>query len=395
MTPAGRGLAGRTPASAKPEAIGTDSAGESVRVRADGADAGRKVTLADVAARAGVSRSLASLVIRGARGPSEASRHAVQQAVAETGYQPNVAAKLLRQQHSRLLGVVFNPGDPFHADILNAVYPAAEERGYEVLLGARMATRSQQRAVQGLIASRCEGLVLLGAEADPRQLRTLGEQLPVAVVGRRGKSVGVDGVLMADVHGALSAVELLVGLGHRRIRLVDGGTHSGAAQRRRGYLKAIQLHGLHSDVVPGDHLEESGVRAAQTLLADPHTLGTAGAVTAVLASNDRCAVGLLDTLLRAGVDVPGEFSVVGYDDSRLARMAHINLTTVAQDADRMARLAVEAVVERLDPSQLRAPRDVLLDPVLIVRGTTGPAPAEAAYDQAASRIDQNRPSLAQ
>ena len=89
----------------------------------------QRITLLDVAARAGVSRSLASLVIRGAAGPSAASRAAVLQAAADLGYRPDPAAKLLREHRTRMLGVVFDPGDPFHADLLEAVYPAAERRG--------------------------------------------------------------------------------------------------------------------------------------------------------------------------------------------------------------------------------------------------------------------------
>jgi DNA-binding LacI/PurR family transcriptional regulator len=335
-----------------------------------GAFGRHQATLADVAARAGVSRSLASLVIRGAPGPSAASREAVLRAAAEMDYRPDPAARLLREHHSRMLGVVFDPGDPFHADLLEAVYPAAERCGYEVVLGARVPTRSEQRAVEGLVRARCEGLVLVGTEADAAHLRTLGARLPVAVVGRRGAAAGVDGVRSADRSGAAAAVDLLVDLGHRRIRHVDGGRHPGAAERRRGYRAAMHRHGLPADVVRGDHTEESGVRAARDLL------DGSDRVTALVAGNDRCAVGALDTLLRAGVDVPGDISVIGYDDSRLARLAHIDLTTVAQDAERMARLAVEAVVERLEGDASISPRDILLDPRLVVRGTTGPAPRE-------------------
>ena len=325
-----------------------------------------QATLADVAARAGVSRSLASLVIRGAPGPSAASREAVLQAAAEMDYRPDPAAKVLREHHSRMLGVVFDPGDPFHADLLEAVYPAAERCGYEVILGARMPTRSVQRAVEGLVRARCEGLVLVATEAGAAQLRALGARLPVVVVGRRGDDAGVDGVRSADRTGAAAAVDLLVNLGHRRIRHIDGGRHPGAAERRRGYRAAMRRHGLTADVVRGDHTEESGVRAAR------HLLDGTDQITAVLAGNDRCAVGVLDTLFRAGVEVPGEISVIGYDDSRLARLTHIDLTTVAQDAEQMARLAVEAVVERLEGDAGMAPRDILLDPRLVVRGTTGP-----------------------
>jgi DNA-binding LacI/PurR family transcriptional regulator len=292
----------------------------------------------------------------------------VLRAAAELGYRPDPAAKLLREHRTRMLGVVFDPGDPFHADLLESIYPAAERCGYEVVLGARLPTHSEQRTVEGLIQFRCEGLLLLGPEADAGQLRALGKGLPVAVVGRRCDSAGADGVRAADTRGAASAVDLLVDLGHRRIRHVDGGRHPGAAERRRGYRAAMRRHGLIPDVVRGDNTEESGVRAARELL------DASDQVTAVFAANDRCAVGVLDTLRRAGVDVPGDISVIGYDDSRLARLAHVNLTTVAQDAQETARLAVEAVVERLDGEADTPPRDILLKPRLVVRGTTGPAP---------------------
>ena len=196
--------------------------------------------LADVAARAGVSRSLASLVIRGAPGPSAVSREAVLRAAAEMGYRPDPAAKVLREHRPRMLGVIFDPGDPFHADLLEAVHPAADRCGYEVVLGARVPTRSEQRAVEGLVRACCEGLVLVGTDADATQLRALGARLPVAVVGRRGDDAGVDGVRSADKSGAAAAVELLLSLGHRRIRHVDGGRHPGPAERRRGYRAAMR-----------------------------------------------------------------------------------------------------------------------------------------------------------
>jgi DNA-binding LacI/PurR family transcriptional regulator len=334
-----------------------------------------RVTLADVAARAGVSRALASLVIRDAPGASAASRAAVLQAAAELGYRPDPAAQLLRQHRSRLIGVLFDPGDPFHADLLEQLYVAVERSGYEVVLAARVPSRSEQRAVDSLVASRCEGLVLIGTEAPTALLRAARERLPVTVVGRPGDKGGVDAVRVADEAGAAAAVDFLIELGHRRIRHVDGGRHAGATERRRGYRATMRRHGLMVDITPGDNTEESGVRAARDLLAGP------GDVTAVFAGNDRCAVGVLDTLLRAGVDVPADISVMGYDDSRLARLTHTNLTTVAQDPAEMARLAVESVVSRLDGDPDAPPRDLALEPRLVVRTTTGPAPTRAGPDR--------------
>ena len=118
-------------------------------------------------------------------------------------------------------------------------------------------------------------------------------------------------------------------------------------------------------IIPGNHTEESGLRAAATLLREPEL------PTAVLTFNDRCAVGLLDALSRAGVDVPGSVSIAGYDDSPLARLAHVNLTTVSQNTQQQAEQAVAAAIERLDEGR-SVPREVVLSPRLVVRRTVGP-----------------------
>jgi DNA-binding LacI/PurR family transcriptional regulator len=128
--------------------------------------------------------------------------------------------------------------------------------------------------------------------------------------------------------------------------------------------------GLEAEIriIPGDHSEEGGVRAGRLLAADSDR------PSAVVASNDRCAVGLMDSFVRAGLDVPGQISIVGYDDSSLARLAHIDLTTVNQDAPEQARRAVAAAVSRLDEDRAER-REVVLSPRLVIRGSTGPAPA--------------------
>jgi DNA-binding LacI/PurR family transcriptional regulator len=128
--------------------------------------------------------------------------------------------------------------------------------------------------------------------------------------------------------------------------------------RRRGFAS-------HLRVIPGDHTEEAGILAAAVLTAGERL------PTAVITSNDRCAVGLLDALARLGVAVPGSVSVVGYDDSALARLAHVDLTTVSQDARGQAGQAVALAMERLEAGRA-APREVVLTPHLVVRSTTAP-----------------------
>ncbi|GAA0535358.1 LacI family transcriptional regulator [Saccharopolyspora subtropica] len=327
----------------------------------------RRPTLLDVARRAGVSRATASLVIRDAPGPSAQSRERVRAAAAELGYRPDVTAQLLRRRQSQLIGVVFSAQDPFHADLIEHIYAAAEDVGYDVVLSAVVATRDERRAFEALVASRCAAVVALGVREDCRTDHD--SQLPVVEIGRPSNETSFDAVHTADEEGTHLAVEHLVSLGHQDIVHIDGGDQPGAVERRAGYVDAMRSHGLQHQarVLPGDYTELSGIAAARTLLEDNEL------PTAVIAGNDQCAVGLLDELRRSGIDVPGQISIVGYDDSRLARLAHVNLTTVRQDAEQLARLAVQTALDRLDNGLDSQPRVCRLAPHLVVRSTTGPA----------------------
>jgi DNA-binding LacI/PurR family transcriptional regulator len=227
------------------------------------------------------------------------------------------------------------------------------------------ASRSEQRATEALLDDRCEALILLGPQAPVARLEKLAAQVPVICVARRlpPSASGIDVVRTADDDGARQAVEHLVSTGHRAIVHIDGGQAPGAADRRRGYRAAMHRHGLPGQVVPGGLTEEDGAAAARGLLAaQPRP-------TAVLAFNDQCAAGVLDVFLRAGVGVPGQVSVIGFDDSRLARLTHINLTTVGQDIPRLADLAVVRALARLEGQDTPATETVVA-PRLIVRGTT-------------------------
>lgn len=325
----------------------------------------KRPTMADVAARVGVSRALVSLVFRNHQGASAETRERIYQAAAELGYRPDTAAQLLRRRRSRQLGVLFDPRHPFQADLIEAIYPAAMGHEYSVILGALTPTRGVPTAVDELLALRSEAIILIGPDSPLSDLAALGRQLPLVTVGRHLPGDAFDSVRTDDAKGARQAVEHLGALGHREIVHIDGGSASGSAERRRGYRSAMRRLAAVPRIIPGDFTEESGARAAR-LMSDEPSLPTA-----VLASNDRCAVGLLDSFLRLGVRVPQDVSVVGYDDSQLARLAHIDLTTIRQDVPRMAEAVVEAVTERLDHGRTDA-RRIVLEPSLVVRSTSSP-----------------------
>ncbi|WP_306370055.1 LacI family DNA-binding transcriptional regulator [Nocardiopsis sp. CC223A] len=332
---------------------------------------GTRPTMADVAREAGISTALVSIVMRGAPGASEATRARVKRIAEEMGYVPDDRARKLRRARSRLLGVAFHLQHPFHADLVEEIYAATADSGYEVALSAVTPRRDQATAARALLRERCDAVVLLGGGMDGAALARLADQVPTLFVTGPCAVPGVGVVRADDVTGVSLAVDHLVGLGHRGIAHIDGGTAAGAAERRTGFLDAARRHGLADtvEVVGGGPTEVEGAAGARELLARREP------PTAVVAFNDRCALGVLEALARAGVGVPERMSVVGYDDSRFARSAFTRITTVAQDAELMARTAVSGALARIDGA---APAEAVLPVRLVAGETTGPAAAAGA-----------------
>lgn len=330
----------------------------------------RRPTLADVAAAAGVSVPLVSIVMRDVPGASAATRERVRRIADDLGYRPDQRARLLRQQRSRLLGVTFEVEQAFHGDLVEGIYAAAEPAGYDVVLSPIAPGRPETRAIDDILGDRCEAAILLGPRSSTRSLVALASKLPVVVIARNVRAGAVDCVRTDDSAGMTAAFSHLLALGHRHIAYLDGGTTPGAPERLRALRIAAEAHGLGHAVlvVPAGPDEDAGAAATTELLSRPER------VTAVIAFNDRCALGALDTLIRAGIAVPQDMSVIGYDNSRIARISYINLTTVGQHPGHLTRLAVHRAIARLenDPTD---PRDQLVPAELIVRTTTGPPPA--------------------
>jgi len=324
--------------------------------------------LADVAARARVSTATASLVLRGRPGPGGQARQAVLDASRDLGYRADRSASLLARRRTQLLGVSMDVSSPFHAELIEEIHAAADALGYEVIVSPLTRTHDERRVVEALLDSRCEALVLLAPGLSPADLTSLARERPVVALGLPVTAAGVDVVRAADDRGVALAVEHLVGLGHEHIAFVDGPRGTISTLRRQGYRAAIRrLVGSHAvHVVPGGATEDEGVAAAGELARTP--------VSAVVAFNDRCALGVLDRLRRDGLSVPEDVSLVGYDDSPLAKLGTIDLTSVSQAPHDMAVAAVRSAVERLEGTR-SDDAEVVLEPVLVVRGTTAPPSA--------------------
>ena len=331
----------------------------------------KHVTMEDVAREADVSRALVSLVMRDSPKVSEKRRGRVLAAAQRLGYRPNAMARGLASRRTRTIGVLLNDlRNPFFAEMMDGIVEAADELDYRLLIGTgRREAAGERRAVDAFFEHRADGLLLVSPRLPLREVLSIGRSIPTVAVGRPLKDTHVDSVTNDDVAGAKLAVRHLTGLGHRRIVHVDGGRGAGATARRRGYVREMEKLGLESLVLPGEFTEAAGVSAAERLL-DGKTLPTA-----VFAANDLVAVGALDRFEDAGLRIPGDISIIGYDNTFLAALHHMSLTTIDQPRPDIGRLALMTLVERIDGVRADAVHH-RVEPSLVVRGTTGPPPAK-------------------
>ncbi|MCD4851449.1 LacI family transcriptional regulator [Arthrobacter sp. AK01] len=324
----------------------------------------RRPTLMDVAEAAGVSRALVSIVMRGAPGAAEATRQRVLQAASDLGYRADSRARLLRSSRTKLLGLAFSSSQPFHAEIVDAAYAEASAKGYEITLSAVAGGRPEARAIETLLDVGAEALIIIAPTLSVDDLALHARQVPVVSLLRDDVGDLVDSVSSDDHAGIALAVDHLVSLGHRRIVHVDGGTAVSSDKRREAYRTEMIRHRLQPVVVSGGPGEEDGMGAGQILQAD--------LPTAVIAFNDRSALGIMESFRAAGISIPADVSVLGYDDSNFAKLSYVQLSSVSQDAPLLAAAAVGRAVDRIEGA--KPPGSVVRTPHLVTRKTTARAP---------------------
>jgi DNA-binding LacI/PurR family transcriptional regulator len=338
------------------------------------AGARRRPTIRDVAERAGVSKSLVSLVMRGEPLVREDKRRRVQQAAAELGYRTNWAARSLSAVRSGTVGVLAaDLRNPWSMEVAEAVGQALEEAGLTTLLTSAVLPSSaagRPRLDVGVIGAlrdlRVDGLLVVGSVPERARLAKVVADLPVVVVGARAEGLaGADAVRSDDAAGMELVVDHLVARGHRRIAHLGGAGGAVASERAAGYRSAMARHGLAGEIAVQacDFSEDGGYAAAAALLDGGRP------VTAMAAVNDLAAVGAMSAAADGGLDLPAELAVTGYDDTFLAELRQISLTSVNPDSAGMGELAARRLLERIAAPD-RPGVEQLVAPRLVVRASS-------------------------
>ena len=330
----------------------------------------------DVAEQAGVSVTSVSHVINETRPVSDELRRRVLAAMEELGYQPNRLARSLRRGQTLTIGMIIpDSANPFFAEMARGVEDTSFKSGYNVILCNSDGDLNKERVYTNvLVEKRVDGILFIAAGLSSNGILDLQTQrVPLVVVDRDLPDASVDSVLTDNARGGWLATRHLIDLGHRRIACITGPSDiTPSAERVTGYRQALEEEGVPVNgelIVRGDFQYESAYRAAIRLLQmeDPPT--------AIFACNDLMAVAVMSAALELGQHVPGDLSVVGFDNVRLAAFANPPLTTIAQPKYEMGVVAATMLLERIRDAHAPAQRRVF-ESSLVTRKSTAPLPRE-------------------
>lgn len=332
-------------------------------------------TIYEIAEKAGVSPKTAARILAG---ESKRSKHheRVLEWARRLGYVRNVSAANLRSKRTQLVGLLVPFVDnPYYTQVIQAFHDTLGDRGFRVLLACSFGQSDEilsaldlfrSYGVDGILVNGSEGE--LPAEATRRLQQFRDEKRAVILIGRNSEEHALDQADVANAAGIAAMVDHLVERGHQRIGFIGGSPSNGANQaRHEGYLRGLANHRLEArdewassgTATP----EDAGRRALGVLAGDPRP-------TALVCGNDLMALGVLKACREAGMEVPGELAVTGFDDIAAASLVVPGLTTMRQPYGQLARACTELLEGRIHAESPDPPTRLLLDTRLVVRGST-------------------------
>jgi LacI family transcriptional regulator len=310
------------------------------------------VTIHDVAAAAGVSVSTVSRVLNNKDDVAPETYDDVRRVIADLGYTSSLAARSMRSHKTNVIGLVMpDLEQPFCINVVKGINRVIEHLEYDLLVytggnssASNWAMREQQY-VSLLNGSITDGVIVVAPHA-----KTFSTKFPLVAIDPHLDSTDFHAVISTNCVGAKSAMEYLLNLGHRRIGFICGRPDLQSAKRRlEGYQESLRQANLPLDpdlIQPGDFIQEAGYRGAKKLLALPNP------PTAIFAANDKTAIGAIEAINQAGLRVPDDVSIVGFDNIEEAAYCNGGLTTVDQSLDEMAQIAVKILLDLIQNKPL-------------------------------------------
>lgn len=334
---------------------------------------GMKPTIYDIASRAGVSIATVSKVINRTGRISDKTRKNVMKIMEELDYRPSVVASALTGKSTHTVGLLIpDLANPFFAEIARSVEDRGHELGFNLIICSTDNDPDKEASYVSLLQQkRVDGIILAtGLRNNALMKGLIQKNVPIALIARDMPAFAVNSVMVDDFNGGLQATAHLIGLGHRRIAILcEDPALSSSRERLRGYRHALDEAGIAFDErlvrVIGHSLEGGKQAAGELLEVNPRP-------TAVFAMNDLLAIGAVQAARERGFAIPGEWSVVGFDNTILAGIIDPPLTTVAQPIAEMGGKVMDLLVKEIKRTASSKQRVVLL-PQLVVRGSTGEA----------------------
>jgi DNA-binding LacI/PurR family transcriptional regulator len=343
----------------------------------------KQPTLNDVAKAVGVTSMTVSRVINENGYVNNETRERVLQAIKEMNYRRNGLARNLKRQQTETVGLVLGDiSNPYSTELARAVRETLITRGFSLFICiSEHSAKEDIAAFESLANHSVDGIIVAtrSNQGGDKYLREIVESnIPVVVIGRDFQNSHVDFVSPDNLKGGFEATRLLIDLGHRRIAFIGANLKGGSSLKRlQGYLKALEVHNIEIDerlitgrnedvlAVPGYSTEEIGFEGMKRLLALPSP------PTAVFARNDFTAIGVMSAIKEAGLRIPEDIAIVGFDDISLATRTSPPLTTVRQPMRLEGQIAAEMLLERIKSQEKLSRRERILNCELIVRESTG------------------------
>ncbi|KAB1642702.1 LacI family DNA-binding transcriptional regulator [Gulosibacter chungangensis] len=327
----------------------------------------QRPTMEDVAAASGYSRALVSRAFRGKPGVSSAAKIAIFSAADSLGYRHNLIASRLASQSTNSVGLfMLDIYNELFADIYSGLRERVQEQAIEVILAVGTPDgENDLKRIENLLNMRVDVAVVAGTLLPDEVLQRLSKSVPLISVTRLVP--GISSVATDDGVGGRLAAEHLLKLGHRHISLLAPAFETVYGERERAFADSMLGAGLKPQVVRSKLTQDDAHVQARELLSSVNR------PTAIITHNDVMALGVLEAAIDLGLSVPNDLSIVGYDDTRVARHPRVNLTSVGQQSHQLGELAASFALD----DEVRAgavARHRLLNPRLEVRGSSGPAP---------------------